>query len=1209
MRRFLIILSLTFYTVFTHAQVKKRMIFIGDAGKVTPHQTTLISDASSKVIPGKTTAVYLGNNIYPHGMPVNEGGLKQKAEEALDSQFKPMRNQGAQVQFIPGNRDWNGSRKHGLARVKAQWDYIKKQNDSLLTMQPEKGCPGPQVTPIDDDLLMVTLDTEWWLFPFDKENKEGVCENVTEKEVETQLREILFNNLDKTILLVTHHPSKSYGNHGGKYSWKEHLFPLTAIQKDLYLPLPGIGSLYPLNREAFPGKEDLEHPTYTKMIRKITKLFRGFPNVVQVSSHDNGLQLIRNPEAYLPTQVVSGIGNKLNPYTTNDKNSYFNASHPGYVIADWTADKSIHFKFFVYKAGTVEKRYEFTKDYTPFDEWTSPVYTPVKTDSVTTAVHPEYEDLGKFARFLLGENFRDAWATPSKLPVLQVSDINGGLKMRKLGGGQQTRNLRMKDSTGRQYALRTVEKIPDRVLPDEIWTPLTREVMEDAYSSQHPFSALMVPPIANAVDVPHTDPVIGYTAPDKNLGKYYELFAGNVNLLERWEPYRPTDNYNKGMRKLLHDNDNTFDADNFLKARMLDALIGDWDRHLDQWRFHDMKRGTHKNYLIVPRDRDMVLNLTQGLVAGFYKYFVYSPHIYGFKGSLTRQIKQDLFKSEFLDAHPANQLNYDHYMALVHKFTDEVTDSVLETSVNKMPEELDPEEEEEILNNLKTRRDEMPESMEKYYKYNNKIVDIRGTNRKEYVRITDLDDKDGLNVFMQKIDKYGELQDTLMSKDYPRSITKEIRIYLEKDIDSVTINNKTSSIKLRIIGGKPRHDSHKSYNVINSKNNIKVYDYKKEHYFGKADKLKTHISKDTANTSFIPIDMHHGFRPKVNTGFNRDDGFWLGFGGKFIQRRGFRKRPYVASHEISLRHYFGSNSYDINYHSDWTDVIGRTNLIVDFDLQAPKGSQNFFGIGNESPYDKTGRHHRYNQARFGLYTLKTGFKRGEKEDGVFRAGPLFQYYHYNPRKNKDRFIEEGHINYSYDRHSISENKLHLGFFANYEIDKRDNKILPTKGFYAHAGLLGQAGLNSASKAYLKFKPEFSFYKSINPRKSLVIADRIGGAVTAGHPAFYQYAYLGGKGNLLGYRQNRFAGKYAIYNNLELRFAAFNFGNSVFKGQLGIKGFYDIGRVWVPHEHSHKWHNGVGGGLYFAPAYSTVLDFSMGYGENGWYPYLSFGFRF
>jgi hemolysin activation/secretion protein len=126
---------------------------------------------------------------------------------------------------------------------------------------------------------------------------------------------------------------------------------------------------------------------------------------------------------------------------------------------------------------------------------------------------------------------------------------------------------------------------------------------------------------------------------------------------------------------------------------------------------------------------------------------------------------------------------------------------------------------------------------------------------------------------------------------------------------------------------------------------------------------------------------------------------------------------------------------------------------------------------------------------------------------------------------------------------------------------------------------------------------------------VVVADRVGGAVTVGKAAFYQSAFLGSHENLLGFRQYRFAGDHSLYNNLEFRIKLANFASYILPGQFGITGFYDAGRVWVKGESSNVWHQGVGGGLYFAPAQMAVIQVQAGYSNEGWYPYIIMGFRF
>ncbi|HLA60417.1 MAG TPA: hypothetical protein VK622_16700, partial [Puia sp.] len=139
--------------------------------------------------------------------------------------------------------------------------------------------------------------------------------------------------------------------------------------------------------------------------------------------------------------------------------------------------------------------------------------------------------------------------------------------------------------------------------------------------------------------------------------------------------------------------------------------------------------------------------------------------------------------------------------------------------------------------------------------------------------------------------------------------------------------------------------------------------------------------------------------------------------------------------------------------------------------------------------------------------------------------------------------------------------------------------------------------------------EGGFYKTVDSNEILVIADRVGGGATIGNTAFYQSMFIGGQGSLLGYRKNRYAGQYMAYNNLEARLKLASFNNYILPGQLGLIALYDIGRVWQKVDYSNEWHNGVGGGFYFAPAQLTLFQCVVSYSNEGWYPTVSLGFRF
>ena len=127
--------------------------------------------------------------------------------------------------------------KNGLAKIKQQWSWLEEQYDSLLKLVPPDGCPGPTEINISENLVIIVFDSEWWLFPFDKTNLLAECNCRTKKDVILRMQELLYKNRNKIILLASHHPFQSYGTHGGYFSWKDHIFPLTAANENLYIPL------------------------------------------------------------------------------------------------------------------------------------------------------------------------------------------------------------------------------------------------------------------------------------------------------------------------------------------------------------------------------------------------------------------------------------------------------------------------------------------------------------------------------------------------------------------------------------------------------------------------------------------------------------------------------------------------------------------------------------------------------------------------------------------------------------------------------------------------------------------------------------------------------------------------------------------------------------------------------------------------------------
>ncbi|MBS7564079.1 BamA/TamA family outer membrane protein [Mucilaginibacter sp. Bleaf8] len=825
-------------------------------------------------------------------------------------------------------------------------------------------------------------------------------------------------------------------------------------------------------------------------------------------------------------------------------------------------------------------------------------------DSVVVRVHPSYDSVSGVHRWLFGKNYRAEWAAPVKLPVIRISQIHGGLKPLKQGGGMQSTSLRLADKQGKEWVIRSVEKAPEKLLPENFKGTFAIDWLDDALSGQHPFSALIVPPLATAVNVPHANPIIGVVAPDPAFGEYSEKFAGLIVLLEEREPAGESDNTIKALRDMVKSHDNRLNQREFLNARMLDLLIGDWDRHEDQWRWIDEKQGKEKVYTAVPRDRDQVFHVSQGVFPAIASLPWISPVIDNFDGDIPR-VKYSLFKTRFTKAYPDAQMNYQDWMQVVNDFVKAETDEVLEAGLKCLPPEMYTMRHNELLTKLKQRRDHIPAAMANYYNFINRIVDLRTSDKNELVTITDAPEK-GMRIVINKISKDGDVQGTLMDVIYQPDITKEIRLYVSDGNDRVVVNNSNSPIRLRVIGA----NGNKVYDVQQANRNIQLYSKKDSITFlGNSGKLNKHLANDTSNTHFVPTNLYNVWMPLATGGINADDGFLLGLGFKYTRKDGFRKLPYTSVQQLMITHAFATEAFRIRYNGEWIQAIGKADFTMQAYIQAPDNTMNFFGRGNETALNKFPGYRRFYRTRFDTYQFDPALRWHTGTGSTLSAGPSLQFYHMDFKDNAGRFVTQTNSAIgSYDSLTLNKDKAHIGLVVNYNSNKRDNNLLPTTGYYLNVTVQGYTGLNSYAKSYAQIRPEFTYYQKLNTSGTIVLSDRVGGGVSIGKPAFYQSMFLGGQGNLLGYLQNRFAGQHMVYNNLQARVKLASIASYILPGQLGLTGFYDAGRVWVNGEQSSKWHHGTGGGFYFAPASLTILQVLAGHSNEGWYPYISLNVR-
>jgi predicted phosphodiesterase len=305
------------------------VLLIGDSGNVKRNKPDELLELMKVHLPHDeaSAVIFLGDNVYPKGFPSEDDPLRKDAETVLIKHHEALKDYKGKVIFISGNHDWNKGKEDGLAYFLRQQDFLKglfKQDDIFV---PENGCPGPKEFNVNDDLVIVAINTQWWIQKGNKPlGKIQGCNIENEEDFFIQLEEILHRNQSKRILVLGHYPIYSYSLHGGRFKLKHHLFPFTLYKKNVYLPLPLVGSLLPLYRKYFGAKEDLSHPRFKILRARLKQIFKKYPGLIYAAGHEHNLQFI---EKYQNNYVISGAASKAT-YVLDSKHSRFGISAKGF---------------------------------------------------------------------------------------------------------------------------------------------------------------------------------------------------------------------------------------------------------------------------------------------------------------------------------------------------------------------------------------------------------------------------------------------------------------------------------------------------------------------------------------------------------------------------------------------------------------------------------------------------------------------------------------------------------------------------------------------------------------------------------------------------------------------------------------------------------------------------------------------------------------
>ncbi|HEX9726926.1 MAG TPA: hypothetical protein VGA37_00305 [Gemmatimonadales bacterium] len=289
------------------AAIEHSLFLIGDVGNpASPVEPVLaaLHTAMARNAP-HSTVVFLGDNIYPRGMLRVGHADRADSERRVVMQVHavPAASRGF---FIMGNHDWRRGADDGWQAVKDQEAFIISLARSSVRVAPGDGCPGPETVDLSPQLRLVLLDTQWWLHGDVKpRDPESACPTDSMGEIATAIRGTVAAAGDRHVVVVGHHPLVSGGVHGGRFDWKDHVFPLRALKRWLWIPLPIIGSLYPLVRGGGISSQDMPSSTNRRLRDSLSAAFAGIP-IAYAAGHDHNLQVLHGDQAQF--LLVSGAG-------------------------------------------------------------------------------------------------------------------------------------------------------------------------------------------------------------------------------------------------------------------------------------------------------------------------------------------------------------------------------------------------------------------------------------------------------------------------------------------------------------------------------------------------------------------------------------------------------------------------------------------------------------------------------------------------------------------------------------------------------------------------------------------------------------------------------------------------------------------------------------------------------------------------------------
>jgi len=812
-------------------------------------------------------------------------------------------------------------------------------------------------------------------------------------------------------------------------------------------------------------------------------------------------------------------------------------------------------------------------------------------DVVVAAPGATYSTSG-LGRFLFGDLHRDLWEIEFPVPVLDLDRVGGGLVVEELSGGKQTLGLHFESRDGRRFQFRSIVKDAVRALPPALRRTPMAALGDDQMGALFPLSALVVAELAEAAGILVAKPRIVIMPDDPRLGVYRATFAGRMGWIEE----RPNEGEGDtpgfaGSSKItgteelneeLAENPRSYvNARAFLQARLIDMLVGDWDRHRDQWRWASYDEGERTRWDPIPRDRDWALSRVDGVFASLTR--IYSPKYIAFDDEPPDPFRLS-WSAQILDRRWLTSLSRSEFISVAENLRSRLDDAAIERAVGVLPGEYRAEIGPWLTRALVVRRDALVDVAERFYELLAEQPNVFATDEAEVLTV----DPVGPTSMRVTLRATGEDGIVTFERVLHQEETREIRIYLEGGDDEVRIRGERLPIDVRIVGG-PGDDRY--LDETGDGQGIHVYDHEgRNRYEVGPEAYVTESPHDGQEEQPRPYwvwerrDWGYSWVPRPEVRYASDMGLYLGAG---ISRYGFGfgRAPYRSKYSASVASGLAPDEWigDLEIERPFGDRGWWGAFDIDWATQEPTW---FHGFGNETTVFVDQAFHRAHRNHADVW-LRARWA----PDSVFEAsfGPAGTFQ--GPIHGEGTVFDTLTA-YGTDRfHQI-------GARARVRYDSRDHYDLPTRGLVLQVDGRAFPPLIEVEELWAGVRAESRAYVSADLPGAPTLHARLVGERVWGRTPFADLPYLGGSHTLPGYVRRRFLGETAVAGTALLRWRVVPV-RVVADLNIGVHGVAAVGRVWHRDEDSDAWHPAFGGGLWInVPELERTLSLTYVRGTGG-----------